>query len=419
MALLNLSAFSDPFFLIALTIFVGYFSEYLARKHYISKALSLMIFGLLLGPILGVVDVGEDSLIRSFYAFLSTLALIILLFDGGISLNIYEVFKGLRKATLFTLTSFLLSVLFTTILAFTTSYSLLEAITIGVLLGGTSSVIVIAVIEKLSNITEETRSLLVIESVLTDSLIIILVFLLIDFYLSSELSLQDAFRNIITTVVMSSFVGAVFAFLWVKLIEERVFKHFYYITTLGVLFLLYSVANFLGVNGGLAVFVFALVFSNMKNLTPATGEYFLHYLLGEKRIKDLQAEITFFIQTFFFVYMGLLFPLEYVSADVIVISILLTALYLLARYLSYKLVLEKEKDKYDPNIIIPMMARGLAAAIMVGVLLEKGIYIKDLFTIAFSVIFLTNLVSTLYIYYYAKRAKGAPEEESEEEGAKA
>jgi len=409
MALLNLSAFSDPFFLIALTIFVGYFAEYLARKHYISKALSLMVFGLLLGPILGVVDVGEDSVIRSFYAFLSTLALIILLFDGGISLNIYEVFKGLRKATLFTLTSFFLSVLFTTILTFITHYSLLEAITIGVLLGGTSSVIVMAVVEKLSHIPPETRSLLVIESVLTDSLIIILVFLLIDFYLSSEVSLDNALRSIITTVVMSSFVGALFAYLWVKLIEERVFKHFYYITTLGVLFLLYSVANFLGVNGGLAVFVFALVFSNMKSLTPSSGEYLLHYLIGEKKIKDLQAEITFFIQTFFFVYMGLLFPLDYVSLDVIVISILLTALYLLARYLAYKLVLEKEKDKYDPNVIVPMMARGLAAAIMVGVLLDKGIYIKDLFTIAFSVIFLSNLINTLYIYYYAKRGQESAE----------
>src|SRR3989338_9914050 len=74
-------------------IFVGYFGELLSKRFSVPSALLLLAIGFAF-KLTGFVNV--ESFI-GFQDIFSTLALIILLFDGGLSLNIFEVlFKSGR-----------------------------------------------------------------------------------------------------------------------------------------------------------------------------------------------------------------------------------------------------------------------------------------------------------------------------------
>ena len=75
-------------------IFIGYFGEHLSRRLTIPVAFLLLLIGFGL-RFSGIVDAQDFLGIQGIFG---TLALIVLLFDGGLSLNLYDaVFKSGRS----------------------------------------------------------------------------------------------------------------------------------------------------------------------------------------------------------------------------------------------------------------------------------------------------------------------------------
>jgi NhaP-type Na+/H+ and K+/H+ antiporter len=68
-------------------IMIGAASNYLFRRTGIPDMLFLVLLGLIFGPLLGVLKAGE---IESLAPFLSVLALVIILFDGGLRLDVQK-----------------------------------------------------------------------------------------------------------------------------------------------------------------------------------------------------------------------------------------------------------------------------------------------------------------------------------------
>ncbi|MDD5337517.1 MAG: cation:proton antiporter [Candidatus ainarchaeum sp.] len=395
----------EAFFILGLTIIVGYAALYIADRYKISQVLILMLFGFVLGPALGIVETGEGSLIRSIYPFMAVLALIILLFDGGLSFNIFNVFRTLTKSTLFTFFAFFLSMVFTLALVPLLKLSVMDALMVGAVLGGTSSAIVIAMAEK-TGASDETKSLLTIESTLTDTLVIIVVFILVQAAKTLDFSLGDFANSLLSSFAISILFGIAGAFAW-NFILQKIPKHTLdYMLTVAALFITYSLTEAVKANGALAVFVFGLVFGNLKNIPPSFFSI-SKYKMDEK-IKDFQSEVTFFTRTFFFAYIGMLFPLGSVTFGTISVSVLLVCLFIIARYIADRLVL-KDDEKYERGLIIPMLPRGLAAAVVVGVIISNGISIPHLQEIVFSVIFLTNIIATFAVYAYHNGLKHKPD----------
>lgn len=317
-------------FILGLAIVLGYVTLLIADKYKISQVLILMLFGFLIGPILGVVNMGDGSVMREVYPFMATIALVILLFDGGLSFNIFNVFKTITKSTIYTFAVFILTVLFSLSLILLWGLDWLQALILGAALGGTSSAIVIAMIEKTSA-SDDTKSLLKIESVITDSLVIIIVFILIAASKTAQMSVGGVVNMLFGTFSISIVLGALSAIAWNFVLQNVIKKELDYMLTIGALFILYPVIEALGGNGGLAVFIFGLTFGNQKNIPSTFLSVARHEV--EAKIKGFQEEVTFFTRTFFFVYIGMLFPLESLNLGVIGISVFLVGVCLLARFI--------------------------------------------------------------------------------------
>lgn len=405
----------EAFFLVGLTIIVGYAALLIADRYRISYVLILMLFGFVLGPVLHLVDSAEGSIMRSIYPFMASLALIILLFDGGLSFNIFNVFKTLSRSTLFTFSAFLLNMLFGLVLVFFAGFGVLEALIIGTLLAGTSSEIVIAMTDK-TRANQETRSLLRLESVLTDSLVIIVVFVLIQAAKTIDFSVAAFANSLLGSFSISIILGALAAFAWNFLLQKTVRHALDYMLTVAALFIIYSLVEAVNANGALAVFVFGLTFGNLKAI-PVSFLSFSKYSMDEK-IRDFQTEVTFFIRTFFFTYVGLLFPLERMSVETLAVSLLIVSVFTIARYGAARLILGKDSD-YDFSFIVSMLPRGLAPAVVIGVLISNGVVIAHLEEIVFTVIFLTNIIATVAVYAYHNGKKKDAEVPEDDGGAAA
>jgi potassium/hydrogen antiporter len=103
------------YFLIAgIIILIGFLGSLLFERTKIPDVLVLLGIGVLLGPILNLFD--PKSLIK-FAEYFGSLALMIILFEGGMDMDIHKLIKEFGTASLLVLLSFSLS-------AFTLSFYL-------------------------------------------------------------------------------------------------------------------------------------------------------------------------------------------------------------------------------------------------------------------------------------------------------
>ena len=68
-------------------VVIGFLSNYLFERTGFPDMLFLVVLGILVGPVAGFVDATS---VVSFAPYLATLALVFILFDGGMTLNIYR-----------------------------------------------------------------------------------------------------------------------------------------------------------------------------------------------------------------------------------------------------------------------------------------------------------------------------------------
>ena len=118
-----------------------------------------------------------------------------------------------------------------------------------------------------------------------------------------------------------------------------------------------------------------------------------------KESRKYHALITFIIRTFFFVYLGVL--VSFANVGFIVLGVLLgVALFLvrpLAVLVSMKGIVLPDKDKH---MMIAMVPRGLAAAVLAYFPLSQGVPHAEIIPdVVFGVILTTVLISVLGVFY--------------------
>lgn len=368
----------EAIFLIAFVLGLGFIALEIFRKTKISHVIVLVIFGILIGPLFNFVPSGEGSLIRSLAPFMSTLALIFLLFDAGLSLNIREILKEIGKATLFTVVVFFVSSFIgagtvSLLLGMPLMFSLL----VGFIVGGVSSAIVLAMLEG-SEINEEIRTMLSIESTLTDILVVVFSLVTLNMMLipSNNPALASASDPLILliTSLSVSFVMAIIALaLWIYVFSRMETHSFSYMLTLAIMLFLYVVAERTGGNGGFAIFLFGIMLGNFgyfekyfSYLGGLRGEL---YKLLISEIENFDLQITFFIRTFLFVLTGLLLTFSNVTLPIFGVALIVSLLFIGIRYVVFKLFYP-HVDEWTSKFVSVMLPRGLAAIVVVNILPE-------------------------------------------------
>ncbi len=384
------------FLIIGLTLFVGFVATIIFDRTKISQVILLMLFGFLLGPITGAIDTGEDSIIVSISQFIGTLALIILLFDGGMMLDLFKAIKSLSKSVSFTITTFAITLALISVFAvFFLGWDPLEGLLLGATLGGVSSAIVIAMVEK-AGVSEDTKTMLTIESTITDALCIIGAIVFINIIVSG-IEPGDIGNLLLSSFLIAGFIGAVSAFFWITLTNRLSIDQYAYMLTLAMVLIVYSFTEGVHSNGGIAVFIFGLFLGNAKNI--ASRFRINTESLVSPLVRIFQEEVTFFVRTFFFVYIGLLLSPAYFDPYILLVALTISMIILLSRVISEKIALNESIGK-DKQIATTMIPRGLASAVLATLPPLYGIELNGFQQIIFGVILITNIMATGGLFFF-------------------
>jgi cell volume regulation protein A len=108
-------------------------------------------------------------------------------------------------------------------------------------------------------------------------------------------------------------------------------------------------------------------------------------------MRKFMSQMSFFIRTYFFVYLGLILFIE--KRFTIVYSIAISLLLLFSRYLAVSLTSLKDSELSKYNMLITsMLPRGLAAAIMAQLVASSGIPNASIYLDVILIIIITTVI---------------------------
>jgi potassium/hydrogen antiporter len=385
-------------FLVAgLIIVLGFLGEEFFKRTNIPDPLLLLLFGVLLGPVLNIFS--HEQLI-SITPYFAALALIVILFDGGLNMDIRQAIKNSPRALVLGFSGFVLNVLVTALFCkYLLGWRLMNGLLLGSIVGGSSSIIVVALTRKLG-IGGKTETILSLESILTDVLCTVGAFVAIDIILSGEVSLQAALGSVALAFGVGIVVGSLVGIAWLNVLEKFKGKSNTYMLTLAVLLLTFVVARTLGGTGALSALFLGLIIGN----GPAIAKLLkLKYTVSvDESVRGFHGQMSFLIRSFFFVFTGLLF--SYSSIVPVLFGLFLAFIFLGLRFAAVKLsFLKSAKD--SESLITVMLPRGLAAAVLASLPLISGIpNSQDFPQIAFIVIIVTIVICTVGVAILKRHA---------------
>lgn len=419
-------------------IFVGFFAMMIFEKTRVPDLLILVILGLLLGPVAATyfgVELVPSTITEFVMPYFAFLALVIILFDGGLNLNFDLVLRKINIALIHTLVVFVLTIVSVAVVAhFVLGYPWIIGILLGAVLGGVSGAVIITLVRGM-RIDEETQTVLTLESVLTDVLCIIVALALVEFIIGTD-DPMAAITNLAAGFSVAFMVALFFGLFWLRILKRLYGKPFSFMITIAALFMLTGVVELLGGSGAMAALIFGLVLGN-KDEIARIFKIKTKFVLDE-RIKQFHSELSFVVRTFFFVFIGLVFTLtlsghmdvwtdipgldslNYTPTLFIIGVILIFLTIMIVRFVAASFTTRIHPESKDDKFTIwIMVGRGLAAAVLASVPFTVAAYVegtsyydmmnpyRDQFlNIAFLIIVMSVVVTTVGVVWIERRRSG-------------
>ena len=412
----------------SLILFFGFFAGWIFKKFSIPDVLFLIVLGFVIGPfVLNLVTPG--SLIGIAPIF-TTFTLVFLLFDGAFNINLSSLVREFSHSFVLTIFNFIISSLviagLLSLLGFWfDGFSFLLALFTGFALGGVSSSFVIPILKQVK-ISERVFSLLALESALTDVFCIVFSLTLIEIFSLGGFGIQSTISQLIALFAVAGLVGLLGGVIWIFLIL-RVFKEHNYMIAIAYLLLIYVLTEFLGGNGAIAALFFGLILKNSKQLSSiikgiltTSSREKKKALKGELGVsvttpseQYFYHQISFFLKTFFFVYIGVLLDISDWKALLIgiVLSVVLMVIRTSSSLLTKKMPLESR------ILVNSIFARGLAAAAIAQLAVTAGIpYAEFIAKIVYVTVTGTIILSSIRVFLIERKMRTV--EDGDEEDSK-
>jgi len=380
---------SAPILLLAasVVIILGVLGEAFFKKTGIPDILILIVLGIIIGPDLGII---QTEAVLEIVPFFAAVALIIIMFDGGLNLHIGKVLKTAHFAIILVIVGFALSVGIVAGLAhYGLGWEWIDSILLGAIVGGSSSIIVFGLVQKI-HISDDAKSMLSFESALTDIFAVIIAFVLFEAMLSGEFSLDLLGVTIGKAIMVGLVLGLGVGIPWMFVISKLKNAQHSYMLTIGMIFLLFFLATSFGESGALTALVFGLMLGKKTYFSRL-----LKIKFPEDTIDNsLHSQVTFLVSSFFFVLVGLLASFAHIEY-VIFCVIAAIAIYV-GRIIITKSVLVRGFSKLDKKVTSVMIPRGLAAAVLATFPLSMGLPNAEAYPqIIFFIIITTVIITTI------------------------
>lgn len=385
-------------------IFLGVAGEAFFKKTGIPDVAFLMILGVIIGPVLGII---QPEAVIQIVPYFAAVALIIIMFDGGLNLDLKQMVKTVHFSFTLAILGFILSVTIATLAVhYALDWSWIESILLGTIVGGSSSVIVFGLVRNM-RISEETKNMLSFESALTDILSTIIAFILFEAILVGQFDLQVLEETLGRAIVVGLVLGFGVGIPWMYVSTKLGNAQHAYMLTLGILFVLFFLANSFGESGALTALVFGLMLGNRSHLAGI-----LKFKLPRIELDDpTHNQITFLVRSFFFVFVGLMASLGQYEYAILGVGITI-AIYV-GRIIVTKTTLTKRFSLLDRMVTRSMIPRGLAAAVLATFPLTLGLPNAEAYPqIIFFIILTSVIITTIGI----GRSKKIPPPEPKEGG---
>ena len=391
--------------LIGLFIFWGHYLSGLFQRKSIPDVLGLMLIGIVIGPVLHLVNPNDFG---KFGSLFSNLVLILILFESGTDLKISEVKASFKESATITTLGFIVTWITTFLLCrFIFDISILSCLFIGSALGGTSSAVVVGLVKKIS-VQDKTSTTLIMESAESDVFTLAIPLSILGLMMTGEITANTVISQFVSSLVLALLIGIFGAFLWSFILNKIPALKSTKFSTPAFLFIIYGIAEYMQYSGPLTALSFGIAIGNLEYFEPKL----LEQIVPNKSIvlpaeeKFFFNEIVFLMRIFFFVFIGISIKIDRI--DWLLWGAIITALLFIVRIILVKFIIDKKAPLLDKAVMSMMIPKGLGAAVIATLPLQQG-YFDGLIiqAICFSVI----LFSTLYcvaLFFLAKTGVSIP-----------
>ena len=360
---------------------LAFFANRLFRVTRIPDLVVLLVMGLALGPVLKWVNPEQ---FRTFTQILGSLALILILFEGGMELNLRE---GIRHFPGGVVLAFLGYGLAFGAVAAAAHWSFWlpwrSAVLLGGVFGCTSSTVVMPVLQQL-RVRAPVRVTLLLESALGDVIAVLTVSSLLNASTGAT-KFSGFMSGFVRDAGIASGMGVAAGLLWWWLWPGLAPQRFSNTVAFGVVLGIYAATHAVGGSGLLAVLAFGLMLGNLPHRGDVAGL--------EVKFLSFHSDLSFLVRSFFFVLLGVI--VEFVGkAYVLPILAILGAL-LVSRFLAVQVsrIALRGISSMERQLLLMMMPRGLITAVLaVQVVQARGKEFLFLPAMAFTTILATNLL---------------------------
>jgi cell volume regulation protein A len=375
----------------ALIIVIGFLGNYFFKRTGLPDMLFLIIIGIIVGPVLRLF---EPSVVMGLAPYIAALALVFILFDGGMSLNIRQALSHSPRAVLLAVTGFTFSTLVVAlfmVLFFNVqlSYGLL----FGSIYGGSSSIAVVSLASRIK-VSEKCSTTLILESATTDILCIVISLAIIGIITTGQANYTSVATSITAKFAIGAALGLAIGVVWLLLLRYVSPMPFSYMLTLAVALIGYALSEYLGGSGALSSLIFGLILGNEKEILMQLRQKVAGTVVVDAGLKRFESEIAFLMRTFFFVFLGIIATISNVT--LLFLGVIITLLLLLVRFGVVWLTTVGSDLKKERPIMSFVLTRGLAAAVLATLPVQYGLLYPDVFiNLAVVVIVSTAIIATI------------------------
>lgn len=375
-------------------IFLGFGGEIFFKKTGISYYLFLILIGVILGPIFNVFP--REPLIPVLGLF-ANFTLIMILFYSGMDMRIREVIKGSPR-TIVQVTIYVVSSIFLIgiSLHFIFQWDIVQSLIFGAMVGGETASVVVIPLSRSLKLGQNTITFLTLESILNSIYSIVFYEAFVSLYKTGTNNWTIPFITIGTSFSIGIMVGIGLSLAWMFVLKSVRNYKYTYVLSLGLLFTTYAITELLHGSGLVAVLIFGLFLGSSKVILSRIKQRFD---LVEMNIQfyKFQAEISFLMETFFFVFLGLVFviiPSKIFSN--FMLGFVILGILMLFRFIATKASTRKSELSKDQLAIFLICAQGVVPATLSIAALNDGIPLANTFvSLVVYVIILTNIVTTI------------------------
>jgi cell volume regulation protein A len=382
------------FTVIAAILIIGFLGDLFFKKTGIPFFIFLIVIGIILGPILNVFP--REPLLPALAIF-AELTLLMVLFYGGLDTRFDAALRGGGRAfiqvAIYVLASTTIIGLLVHLLL---GWDILQSFIFASMVGGETTAAVVIPLSRSLNFEEVTVAFLTLESAMNTIFSIVLFFTFVGAYATGVSNWLSALATIAEDFGVGIAIGILLGSVWVYILHFLQRQKFTYVLTLGLIFITYTLSTRLGGNGELSVLIFGIILGNYYLLRRLTKRRMNMDPL-QKQLRTFQEEISFLMETLFFVFLGLTFVINpAVIISNLVTAVVVVAVLLSVRYVATSVSTVRSEMRSERQGIILMCAQGLVPATLVIIALNLQIPLaNDFLSIVTYVIILTNIITAV------------------------